>query len=145
MKRRVLFVDDDPAYVELAAHTIADALGHRAEIVTTVEDAVAALHAEPRVDVIVADVFIPLGAARDAMGPRARRCAEQIEHLGGLVLLDEPDRLASPPLLLSHTACVDKALLELLGGRAVARVRKPAPGEVLLKAVLEVLRELDGG
>ncbi|MFN7146628.1 MAG: hypothetical protein ACK4YP_22835, partial [Myxococcota bacterium] len=74
------------------------------------------------------------------LGPRARRYAEQVEHLGGLVLLDELDRVDHAPILLAHTACNDPILIELLGERVAARVRKPAPTEVLLNAVLEALR-----
>ena len=95
-----------------------------------------------RSDLVVTDVFIPVHSVPESqLGPRARRKTEHIEHLGGLVLLDEIDRLTDPPLLLAHTACVDPVLIELLGERVVERVRKPAPTEVLLDAVLRVLRE----
>ncbi len=137
---RFLFVDDDPENVELVARILHDALDAEVLVVTTVEEAVAALHG-PHIDLMVADLFIPLGAQPGgALGPRARRYAEQVEHLGGLVLLDELDRVADPPILLAHTACTDPILIELLGERVAARVRKPAPTEVLLDAVLNALR-----
>lgn len=138
---RFLFVDDDPENVELVARTLREALDAEVRVVTTVEEAVAALH-EATFDLVVADLFIPLGegGVAGALGPRARRYAEQVEHLGGLVLLDELDRVDHAPILLAHTACNDPILIELLGERVAARVRKPAPTEVLLNAVLEALR-----
>lgn len=139
---RVLFVDDDPDNVELVSRTLREALDADVRVVTTVEEAVEALHAA-HVDLVVADLFIPLGARPGgALGPRARRYAEQVEHLGGLVLIDELERVPDPPLLLAHTACTDPILIELLGERVIERVRKPAPAEVLLEAVLRAIRSL---
>jgi hypothetical protein len=60
-------------------------------------------------------------------------------HLGGLVLLDELDRVEPAPRVLAHTACTDYALLEVLGDRVTAQVPKPAPVDVLLRAVMEAL------
>lgn len=138
---RLLFVDDDPENVEGVAGTLRDALDADVAVVHTVEDAVRELHRAP-VQVLVTDLFIPMGSRpRTVLGPRARRYAEQLEHLGGLVLLDEVDRFDTPPRVLAHTACVDPILIELLGERVYARVRKPAPYEVLLEAVLEAIRE----
>jgi CheY-like chemotaxis protein len=138
---RILFCDDDPENVEFVARTLKEALDAEVSVVTTVEEAVGALHAA-RHDLVVADLFIPLGKGPGgALGPRARRYAEQVDHLGGLVLLDELDRVPDPPILLAHTACTDPILIELLGERVAARVRKPAPAEVLLRAVLQALRE----
>ena len=139
---RILFVDDDPENVELVARTLVEALGVEAMVVSNVEEAVTVLHRAP-VDIVVTDLFIPLGEGlRDTMGPRARRYAEQLDHLGGLVLLDEIDRIEPAPIILAHTACTDPILLELLGERVAARIRKPAPTEVLLDAVLKAIREL---
>lgn len=138
---RILFCDDDPENVEFVARTLKEALDAEVLVTTTVEEAVGALHAA-RYDLVVADLFIPLGKGPGgALGPRARRYAEQVDHLGGLVLLDELDRVPDPPILLAHTACTDPILIELLGERVAARVRKPAPAEVLLQAVLQALRE----
>ncbi len=136
---RLLFVDDDPEHVERVAAILADALGAEGVVATSVEEAVTALHAAP-VDLVVTDIFIPLGARpRAALGPRARRYEETVLHLGGLVLLDEIDRLPHPPRVLAHTACTDFALIEVLGERVAARVPKPAPVDVLLRAALEAL------
>ena len=139
---RVLFVDDEPAMVEGVARTLTDGLGIETRVCTTVDTAVAELHRVPY-DLVVADIFMPMGARpRDTIGPRARRHLEHLEDLGGLVLMDELDRLVPAPVLLAHTACTDAPLMELLAARSTRRVRKPAPFEVLLQAVLDVVRGL---
>ena len=136
---RILFVDDDPQHVEVVQRTVAEALDAEVNVVDTVEAAVTALHTHS-FDLVVTDIFIPLGtSARDAMGPRARRYEDTVQHLGGLVLLDELDRVHPPPKVLAHTACTDMALVEILGDCVTARVPKPAPVDVLLRAVIEAL------
>jgi CheY-like chemotaxis protein len=136
---RLLFIDDDPEHIQTVSEVIRDALDIQVDVVTTVEDAVLTLHAHPY-DLVITDIFIPLGSApRQSLGPRARRYAETLQHLGGLVLLDEMDRLDQTPRVLAHTACTDFALIEILGEQVYARVPKPAPVDVLLTAVLEAL------
>ena len=136
---RILFVDDDPQHVEIVQRTVAEALGAEVNVVATVEAAVTALHTY-EFDLVVTDIFIPLGtSAREAMGPRSRRYEDTVQHLGGLVLLDELDRVHPQPKVLAHTACTDMALVEILGDCVTARVPKPAPVDVLLKAVIEAL------
>ena len=136
---RILFIDDDPEHVATVSRTLQTALDADVVVVTSVEDAVVALQAGP-FDLVVTDIFIPLGSKpQEAIGPRARRYAENLMHLGGLVLLDELDRVEPPPKVLAHTACTDFALLEVLGERVTARVPKPAPVDVLLRAVIEAL------
>jgi CheY-like chemotaxis protein len=136
---RLLFVDDEPERIEILRPTLEDILDAEVVVATTVADGVAALNAAPT-DLVVFDVFMPLGESpRDALGPRARRYADRIEHLGGLVFLSEFQRLPSPPKALLHTACTDFALLELMDEVVTARVPKPAPADVLLRFVLEAL------
>ena len=136
---RILFVDDDPQQVSTVAGVLREALDAEVRVVCTVEEAVALLHEWPA-DLVVTDIFIPLGASsRGTLGPRARRYEETVQHLGGLVLLDELDRVDPAPRVLAHTACTDFALIEVLGSRVYARVPKPAPVDVLLRAVLEAL------
>jgi len=136
---RLLFVDDDPEHILTVSEVIRDALDIQVDVVTTVEAAVLNLH-EHSYDLVITDIFIPLGSApRQSLGPRARRYAETLQHLGGLVLLDELDRLDKAPRVLAHTACTDFALIEILGEQVYARVPKPAPVDVLLTAVLEAL------
>ncbi len=135
----ILFVDDDPQHVEVVQRTVTEALDAQVQVVTSVEEAVMALHSR-EFDLVVTDIFIPLGkAAREAMGPRSRRYEDTVQHLGGLVLLDELDRVNPQPKVLAHTACTDMALIEILGDCVTARVPKPAPVDVLLRAVIEAL------
>ena len=118
---RILFVDDDPQHVEVVQRTVAEALGAEVNVVATVEAAVTALHTHS-LDLLVTDIFIPLGPApRQSLGPRSRRYRETLEHLGGLVLLDELDRLPNVPRVLAHTACTDFALIEILGEQEAQR------------------------
>lgn len=138
---RVLFVDDDPENVEFCVRALQSAGAAEARNVHSVEEAVAALHAED-VDILVMDLFIPLGhTPRAVLGPRARKYQENLSDLGGLVLLDELERVRRPPTTLLHTACRDHVILDLTRERVARRVRKPAPADVLLDAVLEAIRE----
>lgn len=135
----MLFIDDEPHHVETVAHTLSDALDIEVMVARSVEEAIDLLKDRPA-DLVVTDIFIPLGdKPRTSLGPRARRYAENLKHLGGLVLLDELDRLEPAPVILAHTACTDFALLEILGERVCDRVPKPAPVDVLLRAVLRGL------
>ncbi len=136
---RLLFIDDDPEHIDFVSRVLREAIGAEVDVVNTVEAAVQALHARPYA-LIVTDVFIPLGPeARATLGPRSRQYAENLQHLGGLVLIDELERLSPRPRVLTHTACTDFALIEVLGNAVDGRVPKPAPPEVLLRAVLEAL------
>lgn len=136
---RILFIDDDPEHVAFVSRLVRDVLGAEVEVVSSVEDAVAALQRAP-CDLVVTDIFIPLGRdARYTLGPRSRSYAENLQHLGGLLLIDELERLPYRPKVLTHTACTDFALIEVLGDAVTSRVPKPAPPEVLLRAVLDAL------
>ena len=89
----ILFVDDELENVEIAAEILAETSGRPVRVATSVEEAVTVLHAETWA-LVVMDVFIPLGEhPQKVLGPRARKVQEHIEHLGGLVLLEEIERL----------------------------------------------------
>ena len=91
---------------------------------------------------VIMDLFIPLGDhPQRILGPRARGYQESVDHLGGLVLLEELDRLDDRPVVISHTACTDHVLLDLFGDRVARRIPKPAPMDTLLQNVMEVLSE----
>lgn len=136
----ILFVDDEPENVEHVVGILKDALPVPIVAVSSVERAVALLHERPW-KVVVMDLFVPLGDhPRKVLGPRARRYQEHVEHLGGLVLLEEIDRLAQRPVVVSHTACTDHVLHEVFGDRVAYQVPKPAPVEALLNVLLDVLR-----
>ena len=136
---RVLFVDDDPQLIETNVRTLRRVFDADVEVVASVEDAVAYLYTSP-VDLVITDIFIPLGPSpRGALGPRARHYEDTVQHLGGLVLLDEIDRLDLPPQVITHTACTDFALLQILGERVAGRLPKPCPADTLLRAVAQAL------
>ena len=133
----LLFVDDEPENVSLVAEILGESLEIPVEVADSVERAVELLHDRP-FQAVVMDLFIPLGDHPDRiLGPRAQRYQENVEHLGGLVLLEEIDRLAQRPKVISHTACTDHVLLELFGDRVTQMIPKPAP----MEAVLSVLRD----
>lgn len=135
----VLFVDDELENVSLVAEILGESLELPVEVVDSVERAVELLHQRP-FRAIVMDLFIPLGDHPDRiLGPRAQRYQENVEHLGGLVLLEEIDRLGHAPMVISHTACTDHVLLELFGDRVSQMIPKPAPMETLLTVLREVL------
>jgi CheY-like chemotaxis protein len=137
---RILVVDDEPELLEPSIQLLRVALEAEVEVVSSVDEAVQALH-NAATDVVIADIFLPLGERpRELLGPRSRRYAENLVHLGGLVLLDEIDRVEGAPKVLAHTACTDFALLEVLGDRVTARVPKPCPADVLLQAVMDAVR-----
>ena len=137
----ILFVDDEPENVALSVGILKDALGIPVVSVGTVEEAVALLHDRPW-KVVVMDLFIPLGHhPRRVLGPRARRYQEHVDHLGGLVLLEEIDRLENRPKVVSHTACTDHVLHDVFGDRVLRQIPKPAPLDTLLQVLMEVVRE----
>ena len=136
----VLFVDDEPENVSATADILRAALELPVVVAASVEEAVALLHDRPW-RVVVMDLFVPLGThPHRVLGPRARRYQEHVEHLGGLVLLEEIERLPDPPAVVSHTACTDAVLHELFGNLVTRRIPKPAPVDTLLHGLMEVLR-----
>ncbi len=69
---------------------------------------------------------------------------EHVEHLGGLILLEEIHRLPEPrPAVIAHTACTDHVLLELFGDQVTRRIPKPAPLDTLLHNLAEVMAALE--
>ncbi len=144
MKAGVLFVDDEPDNVATAVSVLQGSLGVPVEAVETVEAAVALLVARPWA-VVVMDLFIPLGDhPQRVLGARAVRFQEHVQHLGGLILLEEIARLPEPrPVVVSHTACTDHVLLDLFGDQVLRRIPKPAPLDTLLHNLAEVMAALE--
>ncbi|HHO49449.1 MAG TPA: response regulator [Deltaproteobacteria bacterium] len=141
MTAGLLFVDDEPENVSLAAEILAESLKIPVMVADSVERAVELLHTH-RYQAVIMDLFIPLGDHPDRiLGPRARRYQENVDHLGGLVLLEEIHRLEDPPLIISHTACTDPVLHELFGDSVVRMIPKPAPLDTLLTTLREALED----
>ena len=137
----VLFVDDELENIELISEILRETLDMPVLIEQTVEGAVARLY-EYQLTLVIMDLFIPLGKhPQRVLGPRADRYQDQVDHLGGLILLEELDRVKPRPIVVSHTACTDHVLLEIFGDRVARRIPKPAPLDMLLRNVLEVIAE----
>lgn len=142
-KGGILFVDDDRENVAICAEILAETSGRPVHVVETVEDAVEELH-HGHWSLVVMDLFIPLGEHPHRMlGRHARRFQEHVDHLGGLVLLEEIERMTKKPVVVSHTACTDHVLLDLFGDRVAARIPKPAPLDTLLHDVMLAVAGLD--
>jgi CheY-like chemotaxis protein len=140
VKRGILFVDDEVDNVSIVAEILREALDEPVDVVTSVEAAVEKLH-HGAYRAVVMDLFIPLGThPHRVLGPRSRRYQEHVDHLGGLVLLEELDRLPERPIVVSHTACTDHVLLELFGDRVARRIPKPSPLDTVLVNLMDVLR-----
>ncbi len=136
----LLFVDDEVDNVELVAEILEEALEAHVVVVDTVEAAVERLHEGTTWDAIIMDLFIPLGDHPNrVLGPRASRYQRDVQHLGGLVLLEEIERLDPRPRVVSHTACTDHVLLELFGDLVERRIPKPSPMDTVLQNLMEVL------
>lgn len=136
----ILFVDDELENVQGIADILREALEEKVVVVSTVEEAVECLLGH-RWSLVVMDLFIPLGLHPErVLGPRATRYQEQVDHLGGLVLLEEIERMVDPPPVVSHTACTDHVLLELFGDHVVRRIPKPAPMDTVLSNIMDILR-----
>lgn len=136
----LLFVDDEVDNVELVAEILEEALEANVVVVDTVEGAVERLHEGTTWDAIIMDLFIPLGDHPNrVLGPRASRYQRDVQHLGGLVLLEEIERLDPRPRVVSHTACTDHVLLELFGDLVERRIPKPSPMDTVLQNLMEVL------
>ena len=77
---RIVLVDDDPQHVSTLKRLLEVALDADVALVDSVEGAVQALYEAPA-DVVVTDIFIPLG--KDpwrVLGPRSRRYADGLRH-----------------------------------------------------------------
>jgi CheY-like chemotaxis protein len=136
---RLLFIDDEPEKLSMICQILRETLEAEIVLASTVEEAISVLQ-QQEFELIIADVFLPAGDnLRQTMGPRARKCGDYMEHLGGLVILDELERMSASPKILAHTACTDFALLEVLGEHVVGRIPKPAPLELFLKEVSDAL------
>lgn len=136
---RILFVDDEPAHAEVVVGLLRTVLDARTDVVGDVQGALHAL-GQQRYDLLITDLFLPVGAELlRALGPRGRRFQEHIDHLGGLLLLDELDRRNTDAVVLLYTAATERPLLESCGDRIHGRIPKPSGAETILRAVLEAL------
>jgi len=140
---KLLIVDDEPYNLEAACRVLKESLDAEIVMAETVSKAIEVL-LEQDFDLIITDIFIPMGSNfKDYVGPRARKYKDDMEHLGGLALLDSIEKISNPPKILVHTACTDFALLQVFGEHVVGRIPKPAPMDILLKEVRDALHTKD--
>ena len=132
----ILFIDDEPYNLELAVEILRETVIDCSIVVTeTAQESIEWLSTHTA-DLVVMDIFLPLGKnIQDTLGPRAKEYEDNLRHLGGIAILDFLEKQSHPPKVLTHTACTDFALLEILGDIVHDRIPKPAAIEVLIEAV----------
>ena len=137
---KLLFIDDEPYNLELAIDILTEVVEDCSIVVKeTAHDSIQWL-SENTADLIIMDIFLPLGQnLQQTLGPRAKEYADHLKHLGGIAILDFLERHPDSPKVLTHTACTDFALLEILGDIVHDRIPKPASVEVLLEAIQKEL------
>ena len=137
---KLLFIDDEPYNLELAVDILTEVIEDCSIVVKeTAHDSIQWL-SENTADLIIMDIFLPLGQnLQETLGPRAKEYSEHLKHLGGIAILDFLEKNPHPPKVLTHTACTDFALLEILGDIVHDRIPKPASVEVLLDAIQKEL------
>lgn len=132
----ILFIDDEPYNLELAVEILRETVSDCTIVVTeTAQESIEWLSTYTA-DLVIMDIFLPLGKnIQNTLGPRAKEYEDNLRHLGGIAILDFLEKQPHPPKVLTHTACTDFALLEILGDIVHDRIPKPAAIEVLLEAV----------
>ena len=133
---QLLFIDDEPYNLEMVIEILEEIRPDcRIHVTENAHDSIEWL-SQHTPDLIIMDIFLPLGERiQDSLGKRAKEYDDTLRHLGGLAILDFLEKQGSPSKVLTHTACTDFALLELLGEIVHDRIPKPAALEVLLEAV----------
>ena len=136
----LLFIDDEPYNLELAIDILSEVIEDCSIVVKeTAHDSIQWL-TDHTPDLVIMDIFLPLGPnIQDTLGPRAKEYSDNLRHLGGIAILDFLEKHPNPPKVLTHTACTDFALLEILGDIVHDRIPKPASVEVLLEIVQKEL------
>jgi CheY-like chemotaxis protein len=139
---KLLFVDDEPDNLEWAISILKSSLPDvTIDFSETVEDAIQLL-SDNQYDLMVMDIFIPMGkTASQTLGPRARKYQENMRHLGGLAILDFVERMPTKPRILSHSACTDFALIEVLGDIVYDRIPKPTAIDIFLSQIQKALQD----
>ena len=98
------------------------------------------LMCDVKFDLIIMDVFIPIGeGAEDTLGNRARIYEGEYQHLGALELIDFLNKMENKPTVLLHTACFDYDIVSMFSEVVDDRIPKPASADVLIKAVIKAL------
>lgn len=141
---QILFIDDEPynlsMIVDMLPMVIEDCTIHITE--TAKESTEWLSNNQP--DLIVMDIFLPLGSKpQQRLGNRSHQFEENLRHLGGLAILDFIEKMIPKPLVLTHTACTDFSLLEILGDVVHERIPKPASMEMLMEIIQRALTSIE--
>ena len=137
---QLLFIDDEPYHLALAIEILEEAIPNCDIVVTETAHQSIQWLSEHTPDLIVMDIFLPLGSKiAESLGPRTKEYQDNMRHLGGIAVLDFLDKRPNPPKVLTHTACTDFELLEILGDIVHDRIPKPASLEVLLEVIQKEL------
>ena len=142
MMKKILFIDDEPQNFTFVIEICKEMEGIQIFSAQDVRTALQIINNEEDLDIVITDIFIPTGGdLRQLIGPRARKYEETLQHLGGLIILDALELLHPIPKIITHTACTDFELLEVLGEHVSLRLPKPCSSDILLNGILQFIEE----
>jgi CheY-like chemotaxis protein len=142
MMKKILFIDDEPQNFSFVHDICKEMPNLEIFSAENVCRALEIIEEQDNLDVVVTDIFIPTGGdLRQIIGPRARKYEENLRHLGGLIILDALELLNPIPVIITHTACTDFELLEVLGQHVTLRLPKPCSSDILLDGILQFVQE----
>ena len=140
--KKILFIDDEPHNFTFVLEILREMDHLQIFSAQDVRTALQIINEEDQLDIVITDVFIPTGGdLRQLIGPRARKYEESVQHLGGLIILDALELLHPIPKIITHIACTDFELLEVLGEHVSLRLPKPCSSDVLLNGILQFVEE----
>lgn len=132
---KLLFIDDEPHNVSLVMEILQETFPQaQLQLAENAQDSIDLLSAQPW-DLVIMDIFLPLGKLEHTLGRRAEQYHDNLRHLGGLAILDFVEKMPQKPKIIAHTACTDYALIEVLGSVVDDRIPKPAPLDMLLQSI----------
>jgi CheY-like chemotaxis protein len=137
---RLLFIDDNPEHFRMILNTLEFIIDDlKVDYSRDVSGAIDLL-CQKEYDIIVMDVFVPLGTKRSVIGPKTKLYEDlESSHLGGLEILHFLEKMNEMPTLLLHTACLDANLINIFGEKAKSRIPKPSPPEVFINKISQAL------
>ena len=136
----ILFIDDSPEMYNIAFSVLQSTFGNINIYLSSSVRSTVRLLCDIEFDIVIMDVFIPIGdGAEDTLGSRAKIYEGEYQHLGGLELVDFLQKMKKKPTVLLHTACYDYNIVSLFSEVVDDRIRKPAPLEVFIDAVMGAL------
>jgi len=137
---RLLFIDDNPEYFRMMLNTLEFIIDDlKVDYGRDVSRAIDLL-CDNQYDIVVMDIFVPLGTKRSIIGPKTKLYEDlESSHLGGLEILHFLEKMDKMPTLILHTACLDGNLVEIFNEKAKFRIAKPSPPEVFINKISQAL------